>query len=73
MLSSKGARLTLDSNDYEEKLREIGAALNRIPKYMETPEFKKAIENTQRLATTLGNMAAFGRGKNRARKLSLFE
>ena len=35
-------RLKLDSNDYEEKLREIRAALNRIPKYMENPEFKKA-------------------------------
>lgn len=42
-------RLKLDSNDYEEKLREIRAALNRIPKYMENPEFKKAIENTQRV------------------------
>lgn len=49
-------RLKLDSNDYEEKLREIRAALNRIPKYMENPEFKKAIENTQRVAAALGNM-----------------
>ena len=47
-------RLKLDSNDYEEKLREIRAALNRIPKYMENPEFKKAIENTQRVAAALG-------------------
>ena len=31
----------MDSNDYEEKLREIRAALNRIPKYMENPELKK--------------------------------
>lgn len=46
----------MDSNDYEEKLREIRAALNRIPKYMENPEFKKAIENTQRVAAALGNM-----------------
>lgn len=51
-----GVRLKLDSNDYEEKLREIRAALNRIPKYMENPEFKKAIENTQRVAAALGNM-----------------
>ena len=31
----------MDSHDYEEKLREIGDALNRIPKYMENPELKK--------------------------------
>lgn len=31
-------RLKLDSNDYEDKLREIRGALNRIPKYMENPE-----------------------------------
>lgn len=37
----KEARLTVDSHDYEEKLREIGDALNRIPKYMENPELKK--------------------------------
>ena len=49
-------RLKLDSNDYEEKLREIRAALNRISKYMENPELKKIIENTQRVAAALGNM-----------------
>ena len=36
----------MDSNDYEEKLREIRAALNRIPKYMENPEFKKALKQS---------------------------
>lgn len=46
----------MDSNDYEEKLREIRDALNRIPKYMENLEFKKAIENTQGVAVALGNM-----------------
>lgn len=44
------------SNDYEEKLREIRAALNRIPKYRENPEFKKTIENAQRVAAALENM-----------------
>lgn len=34
-------RLKLDNNDYEEKLREIRVALNRIPKYMENSELKK--------------------------------
>ena len=52
----KEARVTVDSHDYEEKLREIGDALNRIPKYMENPELKKAIENTQRLTSALGDM-----------------
>lgn len=52
----KGARLIVDSHDYEEKLREIGDAINKIPKYMENPELKKAIENTQRLAAALGDI-----------------
>ena len=52
----KGARLIVDSHDYEEKLREIGDAINKIPKFMENPELKKAIENTQRLAATLGDV-----------------
>lgn len=46
----------MDSNDYEDKLREIRGALNRIPKYMENPELKKTIENAQRVAAALGNM-----------------
>jgi len=37
-LSSRGARIKLDSNDYEEKIRELRVALNRIPKYMESHE-----------------------------------
>lgn len=46
----------MDNNDYEEKLREIRVALNRIPKYMENSELKKTIENAQRVAAALGNM-----------------
>lgn len=46
----------LSTNEYEEKLREISAALNKIPKYMENPEFKKAIENSRRISAALGNM-----------------
>lgn len=55
-LSSRGARIKLDSNDYEEKIRELRVALNRIPKYMESHEFKKAIEDTQRVGAVLENM-----------------
>ena len=52
-------RLKLDSNDYEEKLREIRAALNRIPKYMENPELKK---NNRKCAKSGSCIGKYGRG-----------
>lgn len=46
----------MDSNDYEEKIREIKDTLNKIPKYMENPEFKKVIEDTREMTAALENM-----------------
>lgn len=37
-------------------MREIRIALNIIPKYIESPEYKRAIENEQRVATALENL-----------------
>ena len=37
-------------------MREIRIALNIIPKYIESPEYKRAIENEQRIATALENL-----------------
>ena len=48
--------MEVENNDYKEKLREINATLNRIPQYMQSPEFRKAVENTQKIAAVLGNM-----------------
>lgn len=52
-------RLKLDSNDYEDKLREIRGALNRIPKYMENPELKK---NNRKCAKSGSCIGKYGRG-----------
>lgn len=52
-------RLKLDNNDYEEKLREIRVALNRIPKYMENSELKKTIEKCAKSGSCIGK---YGRG-----------
>lgn len=59
----KGARLIVDSHDYEEKLREIGDAINKIPKYMENPELKKSNRKYSEIGGSIRRYCCFNFSK----------
>ena len=61
----------MDSNDYEEKIHDIGVELNRIPKYMESPEFRKALENKVVVISQSQAVKASGRLVEQLRNIKL--
>lgn len=47
----------MEYDNYIQKLSEISNSLSKLPDYTQSPEFKKAIENTSKIASLLANAA----------------